>query len=297
MERCALGARAQPISGGSPEDSLVAFEELIGRRVALDRQYYRIDEEVPGPHEVWSAGGGRTPIISIATHLASGETVPWAAIADPDDELAAPLVDGLIARLRDFDHPIIVIFSDRPEGEDPALYGTADDFVRAWQRVVGAARDAGAVNATWVWGLGSGAFPTAADDWYPGDEWVDWLGVTGFNYYGDGSTPWRTFPSTFAAFREWSLAHDRPLLVVATSSDENPYVDPGEPRSKPTWIREALATLDDWPEFQGLVWFDGDEPEGEHDWRVNSTSDALEAFRELAAAPLFDTTGELPPTR
>jgi hypothetical protein len=295
VDRCALGARAQPPAGVSTEDALEAFEELIGRRVALDRQYYRLDEEVPGPHEAWSAEGGRTPIISIASHLAGGEPVPWAAVADPADDLAAPLVDGLVARLRDFDHPILVIFNDLPEQEDAAAYGTPEEYVRAWRRVVDAARAAGATNATWVWALGSGAYPTEADDWYPGDEWVDWLGVTGFNYYGDGESPWRTFPSTFGGFREWSLGRDRPLLVVATSSDENSYVPPDEPRSKPTWIREALATLEDWPEMQGLVWFDGDEPDSVHDWRVDTTPESLAAFRELAASPLFDTTGELPP--
>ena len=294
LDRCALGARAQPAAGESLADSLLAFEDLIGRRVDLDRQYGALDDEVPGAHEAWSAGGGRTPLLSIASHLASGEVVPWAAVADPDDPRAAPLIDALIERLRAFDRPILVIFHDQPEEEDPALYGGPDDYLRAWRRVVEAARAAGADNATWVWALGAGAFPTEADAWYPGDEWVDWLGVTGFNAYGDGETRWRTFPATFAPFRAWSLERGRPLLVVATASTENPYVTPDEPRSKPTWIREALATLEEWPEVQGLVWFNGPGPDAARQWSIDSTSDSLDAFRELATSPLFDTTGATP---
>jgi hypothetical protein len=295
LDRCALGARAQPATGETLEDALIAFEDLVGRPVDLDRQYYTLDDEAPGAYEAWSADGGRTPLVSIASHLTGGEVVPWSAIADPDDPRAAPLIDALVERLRAFDRPILVIFHDQPEEEDAALYGSPDDFVRAWRRVVDAARDAGADNATWVWALGSGAFPTEADAWYPGDEWVDWLGVTGFNSFGDGETRWRTFPATFAPFREWSLEHRRPLLIVATASTENPYVDPDEPRSKPTWIREALATLEEWPEVQGLVWFNGPGPDASRQWQVDSTGEALDAFRELAAAPLFDTSGAAPP--
>ena len=290
VDRCALGVRAPAGDGGTLEDSLLDFEALIDRTVDLDRQYRTLDDVVPGDHEAWSADGGRTPLVSITSRLGGGTIVPWAAVADPSDELAAPLVDDLVARLRDFDRPILVIFHAEPE-EDPA-YGSPEDFIAAFRRVVDASRAAGADRVGWVWSLGSGAFPTEADDWYPGDDWVDWLGVSGFNAYGDGETPWRTFPSIFAPFREWGLAHGRPLVITATASAENRFAEPDAPRSKATWIHEARSTLEDWPEVQGFVWFHGPGPDANREWVADSSPAALEAFRDLAAAPHLDTTGE-----
>lgn len=289
VERCALGVRAPSGAGSSLEDALLEFEELIDRTVDLDRQYRSLDDEVPGAHEIWSSDGGRTPLVSITSRLAGGEIVPWAEVADPADARASALVDELALRLRDFDRPILVIFHDEPE-EDPA-FGTPDDYVAAWRRVVEAARQAGADNATWVWSLGSGAFPTEAEDWYPGDEWVDWIGASGFNAFGDGSTRWRTFPSIFAPFREWALARGRPLVITTTASAENPSAAPDDPRSKATWIRETLATLEDWPEIQGFVWFHGPGPDENRQWPADSSPAALAAFRELATSPHLDITG------
>jgi hypothetical protein len=287
LDRCALGVRA-PAAGGTLEDAVLDFEALIDRTVDLDRQYRTLDDVVPGEHETWTSDGGRTPLVSITSRLASGEAIPWADLADPSDPAAAALVGDLVLRLRDFDRPILVIFHDEPE-EDAAL-GSPDDYIAAYRRVVGAARDAGA-SATWVWSLGSGAFPTEADAWYPGDDWVDWIGASGFNAFGDGTTRWRTFPSIFAPFREWALPHGRPLLVTATASAENPGAEPDDPRSKATWIREALATLEDWPEIQGFIWFHGPGPDEDRQWPADSSPSALEAFRELAAAPHLDITG------
>jgi hypothetical protein len=287
--RCALGVRAQPGDGATAQEALLTFEALIDRTVDLDRQYRTLDDDFPGAHEVWSAEGGRTPLVSITSRLGSGEIIPWADVADPSDPRAAPLVDDLVARLRDFDHPVLVIFHSEPE-EDPA-YGSPADYVAAFRRVVDAAREGGAA-ATWVWSLGSGAFPTEADAWYPGDDWVDWIGVSGFNSFGDGETRWRTFPSIFAPFREWALPHGRPLLVTTTASAENLSALPDAPRSKATWILEALATLEDWPEIQGFVWFQGPGPDANRQWAADSSPAALAAFRELAAAPHLDVTGE-----
>jgi hypothetical protein len=291
VERCALGVRVQE-DGGSLADALVAFEDMIGRPVDLDRQFYLLDHEAPGAHERWVSDGGRTPLISIASRLTIGERVPWSEVADPASARATALVDDLAARLRDFDRPILVIFHPEPE-EDPEL-GSPEEYVAAWRRVVEAARAAGADNATWVWALGSGAFPTEADPWYPGDDWVDWIGVSGFNTFGTDDTRWRTFPSIFAPFREWALPRGRPLLIVSSASGENPYVEPDDPRSKATWIREALSQLESWPEVQGFVWFNGFGPDDEGRWLVDSTPEALAAFRELGAAPHFDITGAAP---
>jgi len=291
IDRCALGAHADP-AGGDLDQALVELEELIGRRLDIDRQYYNLDDEVPGEHERWVADGGRTPMFSVTSELSTGEPLLWAEVADPDNPAASALVTGLARRLRDFGGPVFVLFHEQ---KDPA-FGTPAEFAAAWRRLVEVARAEGADNAVWVWHLPSGQFPTEADDWYPGDEWVDWIGASGFNWYnGDPSSSWRPFASVFATFLEWSRGHDRPLMIVSVASAENLNEPPEAPRSKATWIREALAALEDEPRIQALVWNHGRGEDEFRDWRVDSSPAALAAFRELATAPHLDTTATSPP--
>lgn len=145
--------------------------------------------------------------------------------------------------------PILVIFHDEAQNDD--AFGTPAGFVAAWRHVVEFARAEGADNVAWVWSLSSSGFPTIAGDWYPGDEWVDWIATTGFDWYtGDPVSQRRTFPSIFAPFYEWSARRGRPLLLASVSSAENPNETADGPRSKATWIREALETLERWPEIR-----------------------------------------------
>lgn len=293
VSRCALGAHAESPNVGLA-DALTTFEGLIGRSVDIDRQYYKLDDIVPGDHERWTAEHGRLPLVSVTSGLLSGARISWARIADPSDAEARALVTALARRLRELQHPILVIFHD--EAQNDGAFGTPDEFVAAWRHVVEVARAEGADNVAWVWSLSSSGFPTVADAWYPGDEWVDWIATTGFNWYtGDPVSQWRTFPSIFAPFYEWSAGRGRPLLIASVSSAENPNETEDGARSKATWIREALETLEGWPEIQGLVWLHAPSDNPFRDWSADSSPAALAAFRELAASPHLDVGAKTPP--
>lgn len=292
VDRCALGVVAQ-LGDGTPQEKLEAFEDLIGRPVDIDRRYYWLEDEVPGEEEAESSDRGRLPLFSINGRLQSGDALTFAEMADPDHPVAAPLVSALAARIRDFERPVLIVIEEQP---DDSGRGTPAEFVAAWRQIVSVARAEGADNAQWVWSLATRSFPSDADDWYPGDEWVDWLGAVGYNWYtGDPVSPWRIFPSIFAPFREWAQPHGKPLVITSMASAEHPQVPDDDPRSKATWIREMQATLEDWPEMQAIVWFHDVGPDEIRDWRVDSSAASLEAFRDLAASPHMDITGQSPP--
>lgn len=291
VDRCALGVHVDPQGDDTFAEAVAGFETLIGRTVDLDRQYYRIDQDVPGERERATAALGRTPMISVTGELTSGEVVSWARIADPADAEADALVRGLARRLAAFDARILVIFHDEAQG-DADVFGTPEEFVAAWRRVVDVARAEGAVEVEWVWALSAGAYPSEADRWYPGDEWVTWIGASGFNWYtGDPVSPWRTFPSIYTSFHDWARPHGKPQIVVSVSTAEHPGEAPDAPRSKATWIAEAAATLEAWPEVEAFVWYQSPGLDATRDWRVDSTPAALTAFRTLAADAHFDVTG------
>lgn len=291
MQRCALGVYAAPETVADGGDPVAAFEELIGRPVDFDRRYYRMGQDVPGSDERSTADQGRTPLFSVTSELDAGDMVPWADLADPANPVATDLVTGFARRLREHGTPVYVLFHESKD----ARFGTPSEYAAAWRRMVDVARAEGADNAVFVWALSSSMFPTDADDWYPGDDWVDWMGVTGVNWYtGDASSAWLKFAAIFAPFLEWTEGRGKPLMIVSTSSAENVYAPEDASKSKATWIREALTTLEERPEIQAFVWLHSPGEDEFRDWRVDSSEAALEAFRELAAHPHMDISATSP---
>jgi hypothetical protein len=287
VERCALGVHV------APSMALEPLEAMLDRPFDLERTFHQWDHVFPTPDERASAAAGRTIVASFNSKRSGAPAWRFAQLADPGNaEIAADLA-AMAARVRELGQPIYLVFHD--EANNDEALGTPTEFVAAWRRVVTAFRAAGADNAIFVWSLAASAYPSSADAWYPGDDYVDVIGATGFNWYlAEPASPWRTFASIFASFFEWSEAHRRPLMIVSTATGENPQAD--DARTKPTWILETLETLRATPAVQGVIWYSapGDPISPVKDWRIDSSTAALAAFKELATDPHFDVTGVTP---
>ncbi len=165
-------------------------------------------------------------------------------------------------------------FGPGKDGNTPA------EFVAAWRHVVSLFRAARATNVRWVWSPNtycSGRCPFTA--FYPGDRWVDWVALDGYNYAAVDGIPWYTFQQIFSSsYRILSHLTAKPMMVGETGSTELGG-------SKADWIRgmaKSLATT--FKHVRVLVWFQRIK---ETDWRINSSLSSLAAFRAIAASPLF----------
>jgi hypothetical protein len=121
-----------------------------------------------------------------------------------------------------------------------------------------------------------------AQNYYPGDTYVDILGMDGYNW---GTTQtvekhgwqsrWQSFQEIFAPLHQElrSLSLHKPLLVFETAS----VLVGGD---KALWIKEALPVLQSW-KVRGIVWFQVNK---EVDWRLNAKGDLsyLPLIREQA---------------
>ena len=167
---------------------------------------------------------------------------------------------------------------------------TPAQFVAAWRHIVDLAREAGAMNIRWVWSpnVDNDGLGTPFADVFPGDDYVDWVGLDGFNRGTSwSSTRWQTMTEIFTAsiehVRELSA---RPLMIAETASSE-------VGGDKAAWIRTSLARVaTDLPEVRAVIWFSKNETSLGIDWRVNSSAASLKAFRALARLPEFG--GRLP---
>ncbi len=98
-------------------------------------------------------------------------------------------------------------------------------YVQAWRHVHDIFRAQGANNVTWVW-CPNIVFPRAIpmDQLYPGDAYVDWTCLDGYNW-GEGppqNDRWRSFSEIFAESytQVLAIAPGKPLMIGETASSE-----------------------------------------------------------------------------
>jgi len=155
---------------------------------------------------------------------------------------------------------------------------TPEDYKRAWRRLRGLFDEHRADNVRWVWSPNATDVPDRSNNlfelYYPGDDYVDVLGVDGYNWgaamkhYGG----WRSFEDVFAdACRRLELLGPQPIWVAETASDSTGG-------DKAAWVRGMLAAAVHMPRLQAIVWFDVDK---ERDWRACAPPGTEAAFSSI----------------
>ena len=175
-------------------------------------------------------------------------------------EIAAGKYDDAIARwareARKWGRPFFLIPDVEMNGPwepyGPGVAGnTPADFIAAWRHMHQVVEAAGATNVTWVWcpNIDTRHKFTPFEELYPGDAYVDWTGLDGYNQDGHSSFAW-LFGDGYK--RLLGLAPAKPIMISQTSSVEE---------GKAAWIADALTQLPRrFPRIKALVWFN---------WRIN----------------------------
>jgi hypothetical protein len=169
------------------------------------------------------------------------------------------------------------------------------DYVRAWRHVVDIFRAQGASNVTWVWCpniVGPRSTPMAG--LYPGDNYVDWTCMDGYNWGTDRKNDWQSFNEVFAGswfnggFNTYQLLLDtapsKPIMIGETAASE----DGG---NKAAWISDMLLTQlpQNFPHVRALIWFDWNEGDPTLDWPIASSPTAQRAFVNGIASTYYAT--------
>nr|BFE71384.1 hypothetical protein GCM10020092_046850 [Actinoplanes digitatis] len=158
-------------------------------------------------------------------------------------------------------------------GKDPAGY------IECWRRIHGIFAEEKATNVSWVWSPNWNSAPV--EEWntpealYPGDRYVDWVGISGYNLHRE--TPDTLFGPIYRSF-----SARKPLMITEVGS-----VDRGG-RTKADWITLFARWVEAHPAVGGVVWFDTDTHPGyKEKWRIDTDADSLAAFTAMAKSVRF----------
>lgn len=251
----------------SREAGFTQAEMLSGRHFDLHRIFRNWSDPVPGELERWTIANGHTPVISFKTDL------QWAAFAKGDGDAQLSAIAAGYAALG---VPVFGMFDQSPENTPEQ--GTPGDFAAAYRHVVETFRTAGVTNVAWIFNLKSPSFPGRADQFYPGDDVIDWIGVAAYNFgiNNDGGR-WVPFEDLIAGFITWGGARGKPLFVSEWASEE----DLSQPGRKGMWIEDAKLAIQRLPQVRAMSaqWVEANT------LAFDSSPSSLEAFRAFAADP------------
>lgn len=265
-----------------------AFSEMVGRRPAIIHwfQDWMMDFDPTYMDAAISRGG--MPLVSWE---------PWEFGAGLDQPKYA--LKKILSRKHDayvrswaraaarWGKPFFMRFAHEMNGDwttwSPRVGGnTAREFVAVWRKVHGIFRQAGATNVRWVWApVAHSKEHTPYNYVYPGDAYVNWFGISGYNW-GDTRTwsRWQSFSEIFgASYTKMTRMARKPVMIAEVACAESGG-------DKAAWIESAF--LEEiprrFPRVKAVSWFHANK---ENDWRINSSPEALLAYQRAAASSLY----------
>jgi beta-mannanase len=187
------------------------------------------------------------------------------------------------------------------DGQGNSINGNSPgDYVKMWRHVHDVFQQEGANNLVmWVWAPNivnnlpaKHTAPGYLESLYPGDDYVDWVGLSGYLRPPFKSDNDFSFDYTFKASLDKlrSIAHKPIMLAEVGASETDGH--------KPAWITsffQALAKPEN-SDIIGFSWFNlavtsyVEGVRATNDWRIDSRADSLSAFITGLTRPEDDFT-------
>ena len=205
---------------------------------------------------------------------------PWAVQGDgsamPNQrrgiagEIAAGQHDLYIRRwardARAYGKPLVIRFMHEMNGDwypwSANGYGnTPAQFRAAWRHVHTIFRLAGATNVSWVFSIDSLAAGTPTsrrtlDHFYPGPTYVDWVGLSGFNWSDPRAGGILTYEHVFRPSYGIIKGYGKPVMLTEMGTATT------DQRTAPTWVHDVMtSTPKRFPRVKAIVWYDAAHPE------------------------------------
>jgi len=279
---------------GGPEDhpkptkkNIAAFESLQDRHVDVVHLFVHWDTE----NETWE---WTRQYVDIAKANGSIMMLSWM----PSPYTAQDIIDGkgdeyidtYVKGVKEFGEEIWLRPLHESNG-DWYSWGTGADRINnaedklaaAYRHIVDKFRDANVTNVKWIWTTNnSNSGVSTLTGSYPGDDYIDYISIDGYNWGTSRSwSSWKTFEQVFDDAYEALIKIPKPIFLAEFSSSSSGG-------DKAEWFTDMFNLLPEkYPRIVGLVIFSRSKNETEADWALNSTEEAVEAWRKgVSAYPL-----------
>lgn len=250
---------------GNTASSFTKFQKQVGRQADIHAVFMGWYDEFP---------------LSLANKLDSNEQILliyWEQYGVTLDEIINGESDDYIRQFatsaKKYGGPVILVPLHEMNGDWIPWGGTVDGntpkkVIDAWRHIHGFFN--GVTNIKWGWAVNNISLPNIASNsievYYPGDEFVDYVGVDGFNFGKPWG--WKTYNQLFSTSLTKLSKYNKPIYIFAMASADGPL--------KAAWITDAFSKIYSNPKIKGWIWFNENK---ERDWRINSDPESLNNFK------------------
>jgi hypothetical protein len=260
------------LGGMSYPEAVKLRRKQLGREQRITHVFYAWPDRLPTRIE-------GMPTKSVPMVSWRGPRYSEILSGDSDDLIAAAA-----RRIRDLDRPVLMRWgwemngrwyewSGFQNGRDP------EGYVKCYKHIRNIFDDEGAARVSWVWSPNWNSAPpdewNRMDAYYPGDKYVDWVGVSGYNLNQES-------PATLfdPVYRKYSSR--KPIMITEVGAKDHGGT------SKEDWIKDFSAYVEQRPAIGAVVWFDTDTHDAytEH-WRFDTRPESAAAFTAMAKSPRF----------
>jgi hypothetical protein len=256
--------------------TIAQTDKRIGRKPAVHLTYYDFkgDDWVKSSVNTSDFADGRIPLVNVEPNNINFTDI----VNGKYDTMLQKRADDAKALGRQF----FVDFAAEMNGDEGWGGHNPAKYIAAWRHIHDIFVARGATNVVWAWCPNNEDDPSSppAMNYYPGDQYVDWTGIDGYNWgTSDPDFEWQSFRDVFADMYPKLAAKGKPVIIAEMASDE-------AGGSKATWISDIVPTLkNNYPLIKAIVWFDVDK---ERHWEINSSSSALTAYQKMAKDPYLN---------
>jgi beta-mannanase len=190
------------------------------------------------------------------------------------NEIASGNEDAYLQRfaqeIQTYHAPVIIRFGHEMNGDWYPWGQRPEEYITAYRHIVSLFRQERIANVTWMWSVNANPLKDL-DRYYPGDEFVDEIGIDGFNFGTTNGGHWQTFRTLFAGAYLAVMQYGKPINISEVASAE-------EGGDKALWVKNMLKDdlPNQFPKLKSIVWFTILK---EADWRIDSSRTTFTAFQ------------------
>lgn len=245
-------------------EHLINIEKETESKFEFSLHYVNLDGEFPTEEleKMYAAGKITELTLQISNHYNS-DLLGKNPNFDVYDGLADEHIRSFAKQAKAFKHPFLFRLNNEMNSDWVNYSGVAalsdpEIFTDNWKRIYKIFEEEGVDNAIWIFNPNNEDCPPSHWNsylaYYPGDEYVDMIGMTGYNtgtyYEKEFNEKWRTFDEINKEQYDKLMKHfsDYPFIITEFASSS-------VGGNKETWILDMFERIKDYPNIKMALWW------------------------------------------
>ena len=243
---------------------ILELEEELDYRFDGVLEYLYFGEELPIDGMQKAYEDGKIIELTIQTSTVMNENLDgFNPVFDIIDGVRDDEIEYLAKRIKEYGHPILFRLNNEMNS-DWTSYGVSaclndpEIYLQIWHKFYDIFREVGVNNTIWVFNPNDESYPphgyNATMAFYPGDEYVQVFGVTGYNtgtfYSKQNNEKWKTFDDIYGNIYEHQheVYQNFPWIITEFASSS-------VGGDKVKWITDMFESIHKYPNIKMAFWF------------------------------------------